>query len=570
MRKGSSAALIVGEGTLPLVCAKELLERGYRICGVVSPDRRVQAWADAQAIPWALNCDAYSASNSEEFDYLLSIVNFAILPEHLVNLARKLAINYHDSLLPTYAGLHSTSWAIMNCESQHGVTWHVMDSSIDTGDILVQRAVPIELTDTVHALNLKCYFAAVSSFRELVDGLDTGSLTRVRQETSIRSYFGKFKRPPAACAIDFEQDARHVDAFIRSLSFGSSPNPIGSPKIIVESKWYSVSYCRMLSVSSGLQPGRLVGASGGRLQVTTLTTDVELSGLTLPCGEKLEHRDRELLLAAAENGASLTLDHTLSQRVSAYFARVCRHEEFWTQRILAETSLVIEADTVAGPPVPRQPASEGDKYFVSPDIRPSVTALAAVMIALASSCHWSRFSVELILGSVEKDTRDFRELFELSVPMVVEIDSRQSFSEVSFALDAYVREVDRRGTFATDLRRRRNPRPRGCERQEKAGCESAARSIVLCVDVESSVSFPKSLLYKSVILNCDSDGLALRNVGSLHVGDTCVLTEWVLGVRSLAAHASRFSPIPVGEMVAATAVPRLPVRTVNSLEHNGS
>ena len=73
-----------------------------------------------------------------KFDYLFSIANLVVLPSELISRAGKLAINFHDALLPYYAGLNTTSWAIIHRESTHGVTWHEMTSLVDTGRIVAQ------------------------------------------------------------------------------------------------------------------------------------------------------------------------------------------------------------------------------------------------------------------------------------------------------------------------------------------------------------------------------------------------------------------------------------------------
>lgn len=79
-------------------------------------------------------------------DYLFSIfsiVNRHLIPNELIALPQHLAINYHEAPLPNYAGVHATSWAIMNREVKHGITWHVMTERVDAGDILKQHFVEI-------------------------------------------------------------------------------------------------------------------------------------------------------------------------------------------------------------------------------------------------------------------------------------------------------------------------------------------------------------------------------------------------------------------------------------------
>src|SRR4051794_7831549 len=64
------------------------------------------------------------------------------LPPEVFDLPRHGTLNVHDSLLPKYAGFSPIIWALINGEPEVGVTAHLMDSSLDGGDIVLQRAVP--------------------------------------------------------------------------------------------------------------------------------------------------------------------------------------------------------------------------------------------------------------------------------------------------------------------------------------------------------------------------------------------------------------------------------------------
>jgi folate-dependent phosphoribosylglycinamide formyltransferase PurN len=64
-----------------------------------------------------------------------------VLPPTVLRLARRLAINYHDALLPNYAGGNAVSWALLHGEIGHGVTWHEMTERIDAGGILAHRFI---------------------------------------------------------------------------------------------------------------------------------------------------------------------------------------------------------------------------------------------------------------------------------------------------------------------------------------------------------------------------------------------------------------------------------------------
>ncbi len=137
------SCLIIGSGTLPIRCAEILLRGGHEICAVVSADPQLRKWANDKNLPSLVPGNNLAEQIEKPFDYLFSIVNEHILREDILRLPRKLAINYHDAPLPRYAGTHATSWALMNGEKSHGISWHVITDLVDGGDILRQKHIDI-------------------------------------------------------------------------------------------------------------------------------------------------------------------------------------------------------------------------------------------------------------------------------------------------------------------------------------------------------------------------------------------------------------------------------------------
>ena len=116
------SCFIVGEGTLPIQCADILLDREHTMYGIISSDIAVHDWARERGIPYIdpKNTDIVTFLSQHPFDYLFSIVNMSILPQEVLALPRRCAINFHDAPLPKYAGIHATSWAILQGERD---TW---------------------------------------------------------------------------------------------------------------------------------------------------------------------------------------------------------------------------------------------------------------------------------------------------------------------------------------------------------------------------------------------------------------------------------------------------------------
>jgi methionyl-tRNA formyltransferase len=267
--------LIVGEGTLPVQCAKALLERDIDVRGVSARDEHLKKWAADQKIPQFGSLKELEAfARAEPFDYLFSIVNYRIVPTSLLALPKALAINYHDSLLPRYAGVRATTWALINGESTHGITWHIMEAGIDTGDILKQPEFPIDCGDTVYKLNLKCYYTAIAAFTELVGELKTGTETRVKQDLSQRTYFAIRKRPANDSLLSFRWPAQRILSFCRGLNFEATPNVIGRPKMIIGGRLLMAPSIELAGIHSTATPGTVTGIHGESVQIATSTDDV--------------------------------------------------------------------------------------------------------------------------------------------------------------------------------------------------------------------------------------------------------------------------------------------------------
>jgi methionyl-tRNA formyltransferase len=240
-------AFIVGEGTMPIACGDMLIGKGHRICGISSADPQVRTWAAGNGIA----CHDLSASlpdslRATPFDYLFSIVNLSVLDARLLALAGQVAINFHDGPLPRAAGLNTPAWAILNGETEHGVTWHVMSEAVDRGDILVQRRLVIAPDETALSLSTRCYEAGIESFGELLQRLSSGTLQPVPQDLGQRRYFGSTRRPPAAGLLRWDRSAEELSALVRGLDTGRYASPLGTAKALIGGELVAVTRLEVL------------------------------------------------------------------------------------------------------------------------------------------------------------------------------------------------------------------------------------------------------------------------------------------------------------------------------------
>ena len=123
-------------------------------------------------------------------DLILSIYYRKILPKALIDLPRLGCINIHPSALPFYRGPVPTAWAIENGEEEFGITLHLMDLGIDTGDILAQEIYGIGEDETGYELYTRAMDLGYQMFRKNFDNIINETTIPVPQ-VGIGSYYGK-------------------------------------------------------------------------------------------------------------------------------------------------------------------------------------------------------------------------------------------------------------------------------------------------------------------------------------------------------------------------------------------
>jgi len=105
-----------------------------------------------------------------------------IIPQWMIDLPRLGNLNLHASLLPKYRGAAPIQWAIANGESVTGVTTMRIDAGLDTGDILMQREMPISLEDTAETLGPKLASIGADLMVETLRGLENGQVRPTPQD----------------------------------------------------------------------------------------------------------------------------------------------------------------------------------------------------------------------------------------------------------------------------------------------------------------------------------------------------------------------------------------------------
>ncbi|HEY5855390.1 MAG TPA: methionyl-tRNA formyltransferase [Aldersonia sp.] len=138
------------------------------------------------------------------------------LPRELFDLPPHGTLNLHDSLLPKFTGFSPVIWALISGESEVGLTAHRMDDGLDTGDIVVQRTVPIGPRDTATQLVQATIDIIPDVLLDALEQIENGTAVWRPQNLADRTFF--HKRADHDSNIDWTWPAEDLDRLVRALS----------------------------------------------------------------------------------------------------------------------------------------------------------------------------------------------------------------------------------------------------------------------------------------------------------------------------------------------------------------
>ncbi|MEV8419243.1 methionyl-tRNA formyltransferase, partial [Streptomyces niveus] len=138
------------------------------------------------------------------------------IPPRIFGLPRHGTLNVHDSLLPKYAGFSPLIWALINGESEVGVTAHLMDDELDAGDIVRQESVPVGPADTATDLFHKTVDLIAPVTIGALGLIAAGQTEFTKQDRSRATFF--HKRSAEDIRIDWAWPAEDLERLVRAQS----------------------------------------------------------------------------------------------------------------------------------------------------------------------------------------------------------------------------------------------------------------------------------------------------------------------------------------------------------------
>ena len=227
--------VFMGTPEFAVTSLRALVEGGYNIVGVVTtPDKPAgrgqkiqQSDVKQYAVEQGLPVLQPVKLRDPEFQSALEALNpdlgiviaFRMLPETVWSLPRLGTFNLHASLLPQYRGAAPINWAIINGETETGVTTFLLNHQIDTGDIIGQVRCPILPEDNIGTLYDKLMEIGSGLVLETVEKIAEGNITPIAQshipDSELKPAPKIFKED---CLIDWSMEGERIVNFVRGLA----------------------------------------------------------------------------------------------------------------------------------------------------------------------------------------------------------------------------------------------------------------------------------------------------------------------------------------------------------------
>ena len=300
MEKKDLRIVFMGTPEFAVESLKSLVEGGYNVVAVVTqPDKPVGRHQDtlqpSQVKQYALSkglpvLQPVKMKDPEFVEQLRSyqadlqvVVAFRMLPEVVWDMPRFGTFNVHAALLPQYRGAAPINWAVINGETETGVTTFFLDHDIDTGRIIMQKpfAIPDD-ADVEYVYDGLMHLGAEIAV-ETIDRLiaSDGNIDSMPQDEMITTDTVLHSAPKIfkdTCCIDFNQPAKKVYDFIRGLS----PYPGAWTEIQKEG-----GKAQVLKVFKTSKTGKAVAASSENVASSVIgTLRVEGKSLQIACADE--------------------------------------------------------------------------------------------------------------------------------------------------------------------------------------------------------------------------------------------------------------------------------------------
>ena len=237
MTKEDLKIVFFGTPDFAVESLSRLVDGGYNVAAVVTmPDKPagrgrqlqesdVKRYAVEHGLPVlqpvSLKDEAFIEELRSFGAQLFIVIAFRMLPEAVWQMPPLGTFNLHASLLPRYRGAAPINWAVMNGDTETGVTTFFLKHEIDTGDVIQQRSCPIGRNENVEDIHDRLMVMGADMVLETVDAIINGTVKPIPQDQMLTTGQQPTPAPKIfkdTCRIDWTRPAEELYNHIRGLS----------------------------------------------------------------------------------------------------------------------------------------------------------------------------------------------------------------------------------------------------------------------------------------------------------------------------------------------------------------
>lgn len=216
-------------------------------------------------------------------DFQVVVAYGHILTRRILDIPARGSINVHASLLPKYRGAAPIHWAVVNGETETGVTTMFMDEHMDTGDILLAAREKIHSTDTTGSLHDRLAELGAGLLIETLDGIATQTVHPRPQDHSVATFAPMLKKTDGR--IPWEKPAAQVVNWVRGM------NPWPGAFTYHDGRRLKIFKASALAARSSASPGTVVEGFSDELRVATGSGVVSIEELQGEAGRRMNIKD---------------------------------------------------------------------------------------------------------------------------------------------------------------------------------------------------------------------------------------------------------------------------------------
>ena len=489
------SSVFIGEQSLLVSCAELWLSTGHSISLVVSDNPMIREWCQSknlEHIGWTDHTEQELLAH--ECDYLFSLANLRILSDKILGIARISAINFHDGPLPGYTGVNTPSWAIINAEPSHAISFHTMTGEVDSGEVLLSRSFPLSSDSTSLTVNATCYELALSAFKELIALPPAGKKNtqeHIGKERS-RNHYKKSDRPELAGLLDWTQSAKQLDQLLRALDFGNYENPMCTAKVWNGKTLLHAGTSALTDLTAdSAPPGTIVSVADQSITISCQPGLLTLREFTDHQGLAVSKEQLHQFIAQSTENNRLPCLSEISDTFYNAIQKAAANDTYWGK-------VLPSVEPIAIPHFTDQPAKHGPQQYNTtgqsiPNYKSQYQTWAVIVAYFSRLNNRSQFEI----GLVEQPATDvlLQHLVRDVTPCTIAIEPEDTVQDLATNLENSREKISRIGLCLRDL-----------ELRQKDSQKWPEHKLTFQLETEGEISTPPFLLTSELHLTISHDG----------------------------------------------------------------